>query len=76
MTVSDRKKRLTAARDISDVEAGDLVRRYGHRRVGIVEEVNEGHALIAWGNGFKDILPLAGIRKVRPGGSEYDVRKP
>lgn len=75
MTVSDRKRRLEAAKSIEDIEAGDLVRRYGHRGVGLVEGAPQhGFVWVSWGDGRKDYLPLAALRRIVPGGSDYDRR--
>ena len=77
MTVTDRKRRLDAAKSINDIEPGDMVRRYGHRGVGLVEsEPEHGFVWVAWKDGRRDYLPLAGLRIVKPGGSEFDRRRP
>lgn len=72
MTVSARKRRIVAA--LSDLEAGDMVRRVGHRGVGLVESVDQGFAWVAWKEDRKDYLPLCVLRRVRPVGSSFDRR--
>jgi hypothetical protein len=40
VTVSDRARRLSAAKSVMDIEQGDYVRRaLGSRKVGLVKEV-------------------------------------
>lgn len=77
MIVSERRRRLSAAKCISDVQQGDFVRRVmGSRKVGVVEEVHAtGFAWVAWSVNRHDYLPLAALRKVHPGGSDLDVRR-
>jgi hypothetical protein len=78
MTMADdRRKRLNAAKSISDVEQGDYVRRaLGSRRVGLVEEVhNDGFAWVLWNQDQREYLPLAALRKVRPAGHDFDARR-
>jgi hypothetical protein len=76
MIMSDRRKRLSAAKSIVDIQQGDYVRRaIGSRRVGLVEAVfPEGYAWVAWSPDTRSYLPLAALRKVHPGGSKYDAR--
>ena len=76
MIVSDRKRLSAKAKQIVDVEVGDYVRRsLGTRRVGLVEQVfPDGFAWVAWSPDLRSYLPLAALRKVRPGGSEFDRR--
>ena len=78
MIMSDRRKRLSAAKSISDVQPGDYVRRaLGSRKVGLVEQVfPEGYAWVAWSPNSRSYLPLAALRKVSAGGSRYDAREP
>jgi hypothetical protein len=73
----DSHRRLSAAKSISDVEAGDYVRRaVGSGMVGRIEsDPVDGHAWITWSPERREYLPLAAVRKVRPGGSEFDVRR-
>lgn len=69
----DRRKAL---HEITDLEAGDLARRMYHRGVGLVETNPEhGFVWIAWKDGRKDYLPVVALRKIMPGGSEYDRRR-
>ena len=69
----DRRK---AQRDINDLEQGDLVRRMYHRGVGLVEsKPDHGFVWVSWGNGRKDYLPLVSLRRITPGGAEYDRRR-
>lgn len=77
MTVpSDSRRRISASKAVNDLEAGDLVRRKGHRGVGLVEDVNnDGFAWIAWSQTHRDYLPLVALRKVRAGGHDLDRRK-
>ena len=77
MIMSDRRKRLSAAKSISDVEQGDYVRRaLGSRKVGLVEAVfPEGYAWVAWSPESRSYLPIAALRKVRAGGHDLDARK-
>lgn len=76
IVADDRRRRLSAAKSINDVQLGDYVRRaLGSRKVGFVEEVHsDGWVWVSWPTGLKELLPLCAIRKVRPGGSELDVR--
>lgn len=75
--MSDRKRRLEAAKSIFDIEPGDMVRRYGHRGVGIVESYPEhGFVWVSWKNDRKDYLPLAALRLVQAGGSQFDRKEP
>lgn len=76
IVTDDRRRRLNAVRSVNDVQQGDLVRRKGHRGVGIIEEEPaHGFAWVGWDNGRRDYLPLVALRKVKPGGSDFDVRK-
>lgn len=58
-----------------DLLPGDFVRRIGDRGVGLVESVTNGHAVVAWGGGRRDILPLAAFRRCRQRGSSLDRRR-
>jgi hypothetical protein len=75
--MSERRKRLSAAKSITDVQRGDYVRRaLGSRKVGLVEQVfPEGYAWVAWSPELRSYLPIAALRKVRPGGHDLDARK-
>jgi hypothetical protein len=75
MIMADRRRRLSAAKDISDIAQGDYVRRsLGSRKAGLVEEVHpDGYAWVAWSD-HREYLPLAALRKVPAGGSEFDRR--
>lgn len=77
MIMTDRRKRLSAAKSISDVQQGDYVRRaLGSHKVGLVETVfPEGFCWVAWTPQSRSYLPIAALRKVRPGGHEFDARK-
>lgn len=68
----DRRK---AHRAIADLEQGDLVRRIYHRGVGLVESTIDGWAWVSWKDGKRDYLPFVCLRKITPGGSEYDRRR-
>jgi hypothetical protein len=69
----DRRK---ASKDIADLQAGDLVKRVLHRGVGLVESDPEhGFVWVSWKDGRREYLPVAALRKIIPGGSEYDKRK-
>lgn len=72
--IVSRARRLGADKAISDLEPGDMVRQIGSRGVGLVESVSDGHALVAWDAGRRDILPLAAVRRVRAAGAEFDRR--
>lgn len=78
MIVADHsRKRLSAsAKAIMDIAVGDYVRRsLGSRRVGLVEEVHaNGFAWVSWSADRRDYLPLAALRKIRAGGSNFDRR--
>lgn len=79
MIVGTDRRRLLAER-LKDLDFGDLVRRKGHRGVGIIESDaerirKEQFAWVAWGNGRKDYLPLVALRRVPAKGSEYDARR-
>lgn len=76
MMMAERRKRLTAAKSISDVEAGDYVRRaMGSRKVGLVEQVfPDGFAWVAWAPDSRSYLPLAALRKILPVGKEFDTK--
>lgn len=75
MMADDRRRRTRAAKSVSDVEAGDYVRRsLGSRRVGLVEWVNaDGFAWVLWSPDRRDYLPLAALRKIRPVGRKFDT---
>lgn len=76
MIMSDRRKRLSAAKSIVDIQPGDYVRRaLGSRRVGLVEKVfPEGYAWVAWSPDLRSYLPFAALRKIRPVGKEFDAK--
>lgn len=58
-----------------DLLPGDFVRRLGARGVGLVESVSNGQAVVAWGGGRRDILPVAAFRRCRQRGSSFDRRR-
>lgn len=72
MTVSESRRRLSASKAVNDLQAGDLVRRKGHRGVGIVESVIDGTATVAWDAARKDILPVSAFRRIRAIGHDLD----
>jgi hypothetical protein len=65
--------RLTA-NEIGDVEQGDFVRRVGYRGVGFVQSADCGYATVTWARDRRDILPFCALRRVSPGGSDWDRR--
>jgi hypothetical protein len=69
-----RYAREKLAKLIGDLQVGDFVRRLGARGVGIVEDVSEGHATVAWSKDRRDVLPLACFRRVRAVGHALDRR--
>lgn len=69
-------RNIIRLRGDEDLLPGDFVRRIGLRGVGLIESVKEGHALVAWGGGRRDVLPLASFRRVHQRGSDYDRRRP
>lgn len=73
----DRKRRLSASKSIIDLQQGDYVRRaLGSRKVGFVEDIHsDGWVWVSWPSGLRELLPLCAIRKVRPGGHEFDARR-
>jgi hypothetical protein len=77
LTVSDRARRLSAAKSVKDIEQGDYVRRaLGSRRAGLIEEVHDdGFAWVQWSPCRREYLPIAALRKIPPGGHELDARK-
>lgn len=74
---NDRRSRLSAAKQISDVQLGDYVRRaVGSRKVGFIEEIHsDGWVWVSWRDGLRELLPMCAIRKVMPGGHEHDARR-
>jgi hypothetical protein len=70
-------RQLSASKAIRDLDAGDYVKRVlGSGKVGLVEEVHsDGFAWVAWSGERRDYLPLAALRKIRPGGHEFDARR-
>lgn len=75
MIVSSERRRQAIHKRLNDLQPGDLARRKGHRGVGIVESVGDGFAWIAWKDGRKDYLPVIALRRITPGGADYDVRR-
>lgn len=73
---SSSRRRITAARTVKDIEPGDLVRQIGFRGTGLIESVDNDHAVIAWDGHCKSILPLAALRRVQAAGAHLDSRKP
>jgi hypothetical protein len=76
MIVSDRRRRLEAQRAVKDIEPGDLVRQIGFRGTGLIESVDNDHAVVAWNGHSKSILPLATLRRVQAAGAHLDSKKP
>lgn len=80
--MSERRRRLSADKKVKDLQAGDCVRRVGHRGVGFVEAVENGCATVVWkakkeGERNRDEhIPLACLRRCNPGGSDHDTRRP
>lgn len=76
MMTSDRRRRLSAAKAIVDIQQGDYVRRaLGSRKVGLVEQVfPEGFAWVAWSPDSRAYLPIAALRKVRAAGHQFDAK--
>lgn len=68
-------RRLLAARSMHDFLPGDWVRRVGARGAGIVESINDGHAVVSWARDRRDILPFAALRPVKQRGSSLDRRR-
>lgn len=62
------------AKLVNDLQVGDFVRRLGSRGVGIIEDVADGHATVAWAKDRRDILPIACFRRVRAVGHALDRR--
>ncbi len=77
MIVADnRRRRLSAAKSINDLEQGDYVRRaLGSRKVGLIEEAHHGWCWVLWSKDRRDYLPFAALRKVRAAGHEFDARR-
>ena len=63
-------------RMVNDLQEGDFARRVGHRGVGLVENIENGFALIAWDKDRRDILPLGIVRRVKSGGHRLDCKPP
>ena len=59
---------------VNDLQVGDFVRRVGHRGVGLVENIDNGFAVIAWDKDRRDVLPLGILRRVKSGGHSLDAR--
>lgn len=69
-----RTVRHQLAKLVNDLQVGDFVRRLGSRGVGIIEDIGDGHATVAWGKDRRDVLPFACFRRVRAVGHALDRR--
>jgi hypothetical protein len=58
-----------------DIMANDFVRVGWSGPVGIVEEINGDHAVVAWDGNHRDILPLKALRRAPQRGAKYDSRR-
>jgi hypothetical protein len=78
MIVSERRRRLSADKEVKDLEAGDCVHEVGRRRKGWIESVDPvaGTAIVMWdGTVVRDVVPFGMLRKIRAGGSDFDRRR-
>ena len=75
MMATDSRRQLSARKLANDLQEGDLVRRKGHRGVGFLEEVRDGYAWVSWKDSRKEYLPLVALRRIRPGGHDFDRRQ-
>ena len=74
--ILSHRSRLNAARSLNDIQQGDWVRRaLGSRKVGLVEETQDGWAWVLWGNDRRDYLPFCALRKIKPAGHDLDAKR-